>query len=179
MKTWYVLYTKPRWEKKIAGKLTELGLESYCPLNRVERRWSDRKKIVSVPLFSCYVFVRPEPEQMTEPLKINGVHNYISRTNKPAPVRDSEIQDIRRFLSEYDNVHLEKIEVKTNDKVEILFGPLMDMVGKVTHVNQNHVKVAIQSLGYSLVASVSRKEIRKVNAGNEIENKITGAFSES
>ncbi|MEO6221006.1 MAG: transcription termination/antitermination NusG family protein, partial [Ginsengibacter sp.] len=50
-KTWYVVYTRPRWEKKIAENLLRLGIEHYCPLNKVTRQWSDRKKKVLEPLF--------------------------------------------------------------------------------------------------------------------------------
>ena len=56
-KNWYAVYTKPRWEKKVAGLLERKGIESYCPLNKVQRQWSDRKKIVMEPLFQSYVFV--------------------------------------------------------------------------------------------------------------------------
>src|ERR1700759_2085013 len=56
-KNWYVVYTKPRWEKKVAKQLEQKKIEHYCPLNKVQRQWSDRKKIILEPLFSCYVFV--------------------------------------------------------------------------------------------------------------------------
>ncbi|HMJ47328.1 MAG TPA: transcription termination/antitermination NusG family protein, partial [Ferruginibacter sp.] len=55
-KKWYVVYTRPRWEKKVAATLDERGVENYCPLNRVNRQWSDRKKVVLEPLFKGYVF---------------------------------------------------------------------------------------------------------------------------
>ena len=164
MKSWYVLYTKPRWEKKIAGVLASRGFESYCPLNRVERRWSDRRKTISEPLFRCYVFVRVSHDELYRPLEVNGVLNYIHWMKKPAPVKDHEIEDIRRFLSEYSEVHLEKTNIAVNDSVVIRYGPLMDKTGKVTLVKENYVKVAIRSLGYSLVASVSRTGIRKLES---------------
>ena len=55
---WYAVYTKPRWEKKVADLLTKKQIENYCPLNRVLRQWSDRKKVILEPLFTSYVFVR-------------------------------------------------------------------------------------------------------------------------
>ena len=57
-KKWYALYTKPRWEKKIDSVLIRKGVESWCPLQKIERQWSDRKKIIEDPLFKSYVFVR-------------------------------------------------------------------------------------------------------------------------
>ncbi len=57
-KHWYAIYTKPRWEKKVHHLLSEKGLEAYCPLNKVTRKWSDRMKTVEEPLFKSYVFVQ-------------------------------------------------------------------------------------------------------------------------
>ncbi|MEO6347821.1 MAG: transcription termination/antitermination NusG family protein, partial [Aquaticitalea sp.] len=42
MKNWYVVYTKPKWEKKVAEKLSEIGIECYCPLITQIKQWSDR-----------------------------------------------------------------------------------------------------------------------------------------
>ncbi|MBL0358846.1 MAG: UpxY family transcription antiterminator [Chitinophagaceae bacterium] len=52
------MYTKPRWEKKVACLLDEKGIENYCPLNKVVKQWSDRKKVVLEPVFKSYVFVK-------------------------------------------------------------------------------------------------------------------------
>ena len=60
-KKWFVVYTKSRCEKKVADLLTKKGIENYCPLNRVQKQWSDRKKIILAPLFTSYVFVRIRP----------------------------------------------------------------------------------------------------------------------
>ena len=57
-KKWLAVYTRPRWEKKVDQLLKEQGTESYCPLNKVKRKWSDRVKTVEEPLFKSYVFVK-------------------------------------------------------------------------------------------------------------------------
>ena len=74
---WFAVYTKPRWEKKVARLLDEQGIENYCPLNKVVKQWSDRKKVVLEPLFKSYVFVRVAEEQKWELKKINGILNFI------------------------------------------------------------------------------------------------------
>lgn len=163
-KNWYVLYTKPRWERKVAEKLENAGIECYCPLNRVERRWSDRWKTIQEPLFRCYIFVHVSTEDLYKPLEVNGILHYVHHMKKPAVVRDREINDIRRFLAEHKSVNLEKIHVGVNDAIEILYGPFMDKTGQVTQVKENYVKVSIRSLGYSLVATVSRTGIRKLES---------------
>ena len=56
-KYWYALYTKPRWEKKIDAALLKKGIEAWCPLQKIEKQWSDRKKIIEEPLFKSYIFI--------------------------------------------------------------------------------------------------------------------------
>ncbi|MFW1373630.1 transcription termination/antitermination NusG family protein, partial [Vibrio parahaemolyticus] len=65
-KRWHALYTKPRWEKKIDTVLLRKGVESWCPLQKVERQWSDRKKIIEDPLFKSYVFVKIDDTERTK-----------------------------------------------------------------------------------------------------------------
>ena len=55
-KKWYALYTKPRWEKKIDASLIKKNIESWCPLQKIEKQWTDRKKIIEEPLFKSYIF---------------------------------------------------------------------------------------------------------------------------
>ena len=55
---WYAIYTRPRWEKKVNLLLGGKGIESYCPLNKIKRKWSDRLKTIQEPLFKSYVFVK-------------------------------------------------------------------------------------------------------------------------
>ena len=64
-KHWYVLYTKSNCEKKVAELLNKRGVETYCPINKVYRQWSDRRKQLSVPLFTSYVFVKTEEPELT------------------------------------------------------------------------------------------------------------------
>jgi transcription antitermination factor NusG len=74
---WYVIYTRPRWEKKVYGLLLEKGVESYCPLNKVQKKWSDRLKWVEEPLFKSYVFVKVNGEEMPKVRLVDGVVNYV------------------------------------------------------------------------------------------------------
>ena len=62
---WYVLYTNPKAEKKVAEQLNKIGIETYCPLVTKIQQWSDRKKKIEVPLFSSYVFVNIEEHKET------------------------------------------------------------------------------------------------------------------
>jgi transcription antitermination factor NusG len=81
---------------------------------------------------------------------------------KPAVIKEKEINAIKRFLNEYENVEVQPLEVKVNQRVKITTGPLMDQEGHVLEVKHKRAKVAIDSLGYVLVASVEKTKLATV-----------------
>lgn len=163
MQAWYAVYTKARCEKKVADLLTRKQLESYCPLNHVERQWSDRRKLVQEPLFKSYVFVRI-PERMQAMVReTEGVVNFVYWLGKPALINDDEIDLIKRFLREYRSADLEKVPVRRNDIVEITAGPLIHQRGRILEVGKNKVKAVLHSLGYAMTATVRNTEIALLN----------------
>lgn len=158
---WFAVYTKPRWEKKVYSRLIERGTEAYCPLNKVRKKWSDRVKWVEEPLFKSYVFVRLTAEEMTDIRMVNGIVNFVYWLGSPAAVKDNEIEAIRKFLNEYEDVHVEPLELKKDVKITIRKGALMDKEAKVVQVlSNNKVQVVIESLGYALVAIVQRSNVQ-------------------
>ncbi|MBK9939893.1 MAG: UpxY family transcription antiterminator [Chitinophagaceae bacterium] len=156
---WLAVYTRPRWEKKVNLLLTEKGLESYCPLNKVRRKWSDRMKVVEEPLFKSYVFVKVDNEDRSAVRMTNGAINFVYWNGKPAVIKEKEINAIKRFLNEYENVEANPVDLKVNQRVRITNGTLMDKEGKVLDVRHKTVKVAIESLGYILVAYIERSKL--------------------
>jgi transcription antitermination factor NusG len=165
VRKWLAVYTRPRWEKKVNQLLVEKGLESYCPLNKVRRKWSDRIKIVEEPLFKSYVFVRVSEEDRTVVRMTNGAINFVYWNGKPAVIKDREITAIRRFLDEYENVEARPLELKVNQRVRITNGTLMDHEGKVLGLRNKVAKVAIDSLGYILIAYIDRTKLTSAQPG--------------
>jgi transcription antitermination factor NusG len=163
-KKWYAVYTKPRWEKKVNSLLTEKGFESYCPLNKVRRKWSDRIKLVEEPLFKSYVFVNIEESDRNNIRMTNGVMNFVYWLGKPAVIKEKEIIAIRNFLNEYEDVQITPIQLSPSQRVKITTGPLMDREGKVVDIRGKMVKVAIDSLGYILMAYINRTKLISVNS---------------
>ena len=159
---WYAIYTRPRWEKKVNTLLVQKGVESYCPLNKVKRRWSDRLKTVEEPLFKSYVFVKCGDGEKTIVRMTSGVINFVYWNKKPAIVKEREIQTIKRFLDEHENIQVFAKEIKLNDRVRVTSGLLMDQEGKVLDLRRKTVKVAIDSLGYILVAHIERSKLTSV-----------------
>ncbi len=158
-KKWLAVYTKPRCEKKVHHLLSVKGIESYCPLNKVNRQWSDRVKIVEEPLFKSYVFVRISPEDQTRVRMVDGVMNFVYWLGKPAEIRKEEIDTIRRFMNEYEDVEARAIEVRPYSKVLIRRGILMNKEATVKKLMHNRVEVVIESIGYKLVAYIEKSNI--------------------
>jgi len=158
-KKWLAVYTRPRWEKKVNQLFLEKGLESYCPLNKVRRKWSDRIKLVEEPLFKSYVFVRVNEEDRKLVRMTSGAINFVYWNGKPAIIKDREITAIKRFLNEYENVEARPAEIKVNQRVRITNGSLMDHEGQVIAIRNKVAKVAIDSLGYILVAYIDRTKL--------------------
>lgn len=159
-KNWYVVYTKPRWEKKVHDLMQRKGIESYCPLNKVHKKWTDRTKVVEEPLFKSYVFVHIPESEMTNVRFIDGVVNYVYWLGKPAKMKEYEIVRIKKFLNEYTDVMVEKIEdPKPGDKVLITSGVFMEHEGTVLNADRKKVEIRIDSLQYKLVAHVDREKI--------------------
>jgi transcription antitermination factor NusG len=156
---WLAIYTRPRWEKKVDSLLKEKGIESYCPINKVKRKWSDRMKTIEEPLFKSYVFVKVDDAARTTVRMTNGVINFVYWDGKPAVVKDKEINTIKRFLDEHENVEVQSIDVQLNERVKITGGPLMDQEGSVIDIKRKMVKVAIDSIGYILVAYIDRTKL--------------------
>jgi transcription antitermination factor NusG len=159
---WYALYTRPRWEKKVASLLSRKEIEAYCPINQVTRRWSDRRKVVHEPLFTCYVFVRIEPSELWRARSVDGVLSIVHWLGKPAKIPDEEIDYVKRFLNDYSSVKLEKVSVDLDDKVRILNGPMMMMEGNVVEIRYKTVKVVLPSLGYTMVAEIDKSNVEVI-----------------
>lgn len=157
---WYAVYTKPRWEKKVAKLLDEKGVENYCPLNKVIKQWSDRKKVVLEPVFKSYVFVKIAENLKWELKKVSGVLNFVYWLGKPAIIKEEEIITIKKFLNEFGDVKVEEQNRLTvNSKVRIKQGVMMNYHGMLIELSGNKAKVRIDSMGISLNAQFDKKNL--------------------
>ena len=159
---WYVVYTKPRWEKKVALLLSKKGIDHYCPLNKVLRQWSDRKKMVEEPLFSGYVFLKTTAAEKWRIKEVDGILNYVHWLGKPAIVPEHEIETIKRFLNEHQTVQVSTTHFKPNDRVKILSGVFIDTQAKVIAQKGKHVILEIPSLQLKLTAQLSHTALELI-----------------
>ena len=100
--SWYAVHTRARHEKVVTARLRENGLETFLPLTRQRHRWSDRRKWVEVPLFSCYVFVRPAStdEERLRVLRTEGVFGILGTRGEGTPVPDQQIEAVRVLVGQ-------------------------------------------------------------------------------
>jgi len=153
---WYVVYTKPKWEKKVAERLNEIGVITYCPLITKTSQWSDRKKTITVPLFNSYIFVQIEDKQRNRVFEIPGAVRYLFWLGKPAMVKDSEIEAIQTWLSAPASYEVSLDKWKKGDKIMLESGPFISQSAIIQEVKHNHYILILESLGCLL--RVDKKE---------------------
>lgn len=144
---WFVLYTKPNFEIKVAQSILKIGMESYCPVYNQIKQYSDRKKKVQKPLIPSYVFVKINDKYRSKVFEIGGVIRYLFWLGKPAQVREEEIELLKNNLSgNYSEIVISKL-TKGNEYT-IPSGPLKGKTGKVIDVLKNKLRLELSSLGF-------------------------------
>jgi transcription antitermination factor NusG len=158
------VYTRPRWEKKVTNLLIRAGIEVYCPLNKVRKKWKDRVKLVEEPLIRSYVFVHISEAEKTSVRMVDGIVNFVYWLGKPAVIRQEEIELIQRFLGDYENVEVRPLELLEGQRVRVVSGVLMNKEGLVVKVLNNRASVVVLSLGVELVAQFEKQSLEVVNS---------------
>lgn len=153
---WFALYTKPRWEKKVCLLLEKAGETVFLPLTQTIRQWSDRKKKVSLPLISLYVFVKSEEKHLNSLLKYNGVVGILKYLKKPAVVQDYEIENLKIICQNPELVLSEKIRgVKKGTPVQITQGAMMGLYGECIDIKGKHrILVTVKNLDLEFVLDI-------------------------
>jgi transcription antitermination factor NusG len=145
--TWYVLYTKPRQEKKVAHSLNAIGIEAYCPMVTVVKQWSDRKKKVQLPLINSYVFVNIEEHKREDVFKVSGIVKYLFWLGKPAVVRAIEIEALQNSL-EGIVASFEVSAIQKDTIYKIPEGPFQGFEGIVKNINATTIQLMLVDLGF-------------------------------
>ncbi|WP_035650416.1 MULTISPECIES: UpxY family transcription antiterminator [unclassified Flavobacterium] len=144
---WYVVYTKPKWEKKVAERLTQIGVECYCPLITQVKQWSDRKKKIEVPLFNSYVFVQLSEIDRNSVFNIPGVVRYLFWLGKPAIVRDEEIGIIKSSLNATNVSDVSVSSIQVGDRIKLESGAFSNQDAIVQEISKTHYILVLESLG--------------------------------
>jgi transcription antitermination factor NusG len=161
---WFALHTRCRHEKQVAAQLQEKGIEMFLPLAREVRRWSDRRKLIEIPLFSCYVFVclGLASRERSIAIQIPGALRLVGFQDGPAPIPLSEIQSIRKALAVAGNCSPYAF-LKTGQKVRIRGGSLDGIEGiLVGHQGERRLVISINLIQQSMAVVVEGYDVEPV-----------------
>lgn len=127
--SWYVLYTKGRHEKLVDRELQKKRIETFLPLRKITRRWSDRRKIITEPLFKSYLFVHFPWKDRWNVLNTTGVVRFVgSSFSDPACIPEQELFAIQRFVE--NDIQIDPFPyLKQGERVYIRSGPFKGVEG--------------------------------------------------
>jgi transcription antitermination factor NusG len=151
-KVWKAIYVTSRSEKKVLEKLLEKGIEAYTPIKKTMRQWSDRKKMVEMPLLNGYVFVKLNDQERDKVFYVNGVVQYVRFNGNDAIVREEEINSLKNIVALGYDVESGGIgEFPEGSKIKIMQGPLKGIEGIVRAIeNEDWLFVQLDSIQYNL-----------------------------
>jgi len=169
LKAWYAVYTNSRAEKRVSDRLTEMDIETFLPLQKTLRQWSDRKKLVEKPLISSYVFVRIFPKEYFTVRKVDGVVKFIMIQARPVPIPDAQIKNLRILCGSDVEVELSTDVYAKGDMVEVTVGSLAGLRGELIRVGRKHkVVIRIIQPGMNLTVDIKVNAIRKLEKKQDI-----------
>ncbi|RTE51733.1 UpxY family transcription antiterminator [Arenibacter aquaticus] len=152
---WYVIYTKPQCEQKAHDKLSQIGVEAYCPVYTEMRQWSDRKKKLRTPYFKSYVFVKLREQDRKLVFAVPYVVRYLHWLGRPAIIRDKEMEELRNFLEDNELHDHQITHLQPGDKVSFKKGALKDQPAVIAKVGKKKLQLVLPALGYKVVAKIS------------------------
>ena len=155
---WVAVYTQSHAERQVQERLTKQGFEVYLPIVEVKRHWSDRIKLVQVPLFTSYIFVKIKKNEPIIIRNTMGVVYIVAFRNEIATISDSEIENIQRFVEQKQEIFVEETrQLRKGATVNIIDGPFTGMEGTlVDNCKNGNFAVRIDAIGLSLVTQIDR-----------------------
>jgi transcriptional antiterminator NusG len=161
---WYAVQTRARHEKKVAKQLQEKGGTTFLPLVTKTRQWTDRRKVIELPLFSCYVFARlaPSVEMRLAALQTPGVLSIVGAHGVGAPIPDKEIEDIQTLLAQNVTSSLYPF-IKVGQRVRIRGGCLDGVEGiLVAEKSDRSLVVSIELIQRSVSVRIDGYEVEPI-----------------
>ena len=138
---WFAVYTRSRHEKVAERELHKKGIDTFLPLRKIVRQWSDRKKTIEEPLFKGYLFVRAALSERFNVLNAVGVVRFVTQGAEPAEIPEKELLAIRRFTEE--DIQVDPFPyLKQGERVYVRSGPFKGAEGFVVR-KDNHCRLVI------------------------------------
>ena len=166
---WYVVWTEARAEKAVAPRLDRLGYESWLPTYQAKRQWSDRTKLVTLPLFPGYLFCRTGPGKWHDLLRVPGVLTLVKAGSAAAVLSDAYVEGIQRAIGAPESAPepFEEPEdtFEPGERVMVLEGPLSGMTGTVKQMQSRRVLVIwVELIGRGVACTIGTAKVARVPA---------------
>jgi transcription antitermination factor NusG len=161
---WYAVQTRARHEKMVAHRLQEQGVPTYLPIVTEVHRWSDRKKVVELPLFSCYLFARlmPTNEDRLRVLTLDGVFQLVGIGRQGTPIPDEQINAVRALIEGHLPVSAYPF-LKIGQRVRIRSGALSGVEGILVSRNGDRtLVVSVDAIQRSLAVRIEGYDVEPV-----------------
>ncbi|HKM67285.1 MAG TPA: UpxY family transcription antiterminator [Candidatus Acidoferrum sp.] len=163
---WYAVYTKHQHEKNAADLLRNRGFEVFLPLLKETRRWKDRSKQISLPIFPCYLFLRLIEVCKVEILQTPGVFWMVESVGRPCPIPDWEIEGIRKVAEAGMKIQSHPY-LTCGTEVRVSRGSLAGLTGILIRVkNETRVVVSLKLLQKAVSVEVDRSDLEDVSGQN-------------
>ena len=160
---WYAVYTKPRAEKQVNQRLMEEGVETFLPLQKTFRIWSDRKKLIEKPLLPSYLFVKTKVKNFHHVYRIQGIVKFVSFEGKPVSIPKKQIDNLRLLVDSDAHIEVSSENFSRGDNVEVISGALVGLTGELIRIgNKNRVVIRIDRLDQNLLVKIPKAFLRKV-----------------
>lgn len=161
---WYAVCTRPRFEKKTRVFLEREEIPNWLPLQRSQRQWSDRKKIVDAPVFNSYIFVHITENEFYRTLNTYGVSRFVYYNGKPAVVPDRDIDFLRRVFDEGYQVEARPISFQLGMRVRIVRGAFAGREGiLVAEGNRQRFRVDLKQIGQSILFDFTPEALEPID----------------
>lgn len=161
---WHAVYTRHQHEKMVSHLLASKGFETFLPLYAAAHRWKDRTKIVSLPLFPCYVFLKVRGDRLLNILTTPGVHTIVSSAGRPLTIPGKEIEDLRLAVRSGAPIQPHRL-LNRGDRVRVKAGSLAGVEGiLLRHKNVCRVILSVEILGKAAAVEVDALLLERVKS---------------
>jgi len=160
---WYAVYTRPKAEKMVFARLIDIGIETFLPVQKTLKQWSDRKKIVEKPLIPSYIFVRTWSKFFPKVYRTEGVVRFVNITGLPSPVTQREIDNLKLLVNSDAEVELVEELFERGQQVEVTAGACKGLTGElVSSGDRKRMLVRIESLNKNILVNIPVNFLKKL-----------------
>jgi transcription antitermination factor NusG len=161
---WYLIYTRPRYEKKVHNHLTESNLTSFLPTRKVLRSWHDRRKYIDEPLFPSYVFIYlPIFRNYFEGLEADGALHYVRTGRQISRVSETVVNNVKLLTQQSLDLEVSDVHFQSGRKLVISDGPLTGLACEVVQSEgRSRLLVRVDLLNRNILVTIPKESLMAI-----------------